>query len=84
MRMKVLMAWFPAFFSDGGWMGLAGRCIIYALQFDYKLETIAAHYNHIREIPIGAKYEIRMSVGGWEEDKWVWANLPLHPHSRLS
>ena len=29
-----------------------------------------AHYHYIREIPINTPYEIRMSIGGWE-DKWV-------------
>ncbi|KAF8604534.1 hypothetical protein BDV93DRAFT_522250 [Ceratobasidium sp. AG-I] len=55
LRMRVCMEWFPAFFGDGGWVGLA-----------------AAHYHFIREIPIGASYEVRMSVGGWEHDKWSY------------
>ena len=31
-----------------------------------------AHYNFIREIPYGINYEIRTTIGGWE-DKWVSA-----------
>ncbi|CAE6484353.1 unnamed protein product [Rhizoctonia solani] len=30
-----------------------------------------AHYHYIREIPINTHYEIRMSIGGWE-DKWIY------------
>lgn len=30
-----------------------------------------AHYHYIREIPLNASYEIRISVGGWE-DKWIY------------
>ncbi|QRW04423.1 tRNA-dihydrouridine synthase 1 [Ceratobasidium sp. AG-Ba] len=29
------------------------------------------HYHFIREIPVGANYEIRVSVGGWEK-KWIY------------
>lgn len=25
LRMKVCMEWFPVFFADGGWVGLAGE-----------------------------------------------------------
>jgi hypothetical protein len=28
------------------------------------------YYNYVREIPVGADYEIWLSVGGWDE-KWV-------------
>jgi hypothetical protein len=28
------------------------------------------YYNYVREIPIGADYEIWLSIGGWDE-KWV-------------
>ncbi|KAG8719308.1 hypothetical protein FRC09_011352 [Ceratobasidium sp. 395] len=31
----------------------------------------AAHYHYIREIPMNAPYEIRISIGGWE-DKWIY------------
>ncbi|KAJ1300414.1 hypothetical protein OPQ81_005234 [Rhizoctonia solani] len=31
----------------------------------------AAHYQYIREIPINKKYEIRLSIGAWE-DKWMY------------
>ncbi|CAE6441347.1 unnamed protein product [Rhizoctonia solani] len=30
-----------------------------------------AHYHYIREIPINTHYEVRMSIGGWE-DKWIY------------
>ncbi|KAG9086366.1 hypothetical protein FS749_003684 [Ceratobasidium sp. UAMH 11750] len=30
-----------------------------------------AHYHFIREIPVGASYEIRLTVGGWEK-KWAY------------
>ena len=29
-----------------------------------------SYYNYVREIPVGADYEIWLSVGGWGE-KWV-------------
>jgi len=31
----------------------------------------ATHYNFIREIPMFASYEVRMSIGGWD-DKWIY------------
>ncbi|KAF8601041.1 hypothetical protein BDV93DRAFT_510315 [Ceratobasidium sp. AG-I] len=39
-----------------------------------------AHYHYIREIPINTPYEIRMSIGGWE-DKWIYfvAKFVSHP-----
>jgi len=39
-----------------------------------------AHYHYIREIPINTPYEIRMSIGGWE-DKWMYlvAKFVSHP-----
>jgi hypothetical protein len=36
----------------------------------------ATNHNFIREIPIFAKYEIRMTVGSWDE-KWVHAHFIL-------
>ncbi|KAF8745666.1 Glycoside hydrolase, partial [Rhizoctonia solani] len=30
-----------------------------------------AHYHYIREIPMNASYEIRVSIGGWDE-KWIY------------
>ncbi|KAG8779596.1 hypothetical protein FRC12_024048 [Ceratobasidium sp. 428] len=30
-----------------------------------------AHYHFIREIPVGARYEVRLTVGGWEK-KWAY------------
>ncbi|KAF8604533.1 hypothetical protein BDV93DRAFT_605846 [Ceratobasidium sp. AG-I] len=69
LRMRVRPEWFPAFYEDGGWIGLA-----------------AAHYHYIREIPIGASYEIRMSVGGWEHNKWAYlvAKFVTLPTSKKS
>lgn len=32
--------------------------------------TLATHYNFIREIPILAQYEVRVSIGTWDQ-KWV-------------
>ena len=29
----------------------------------------------IREIPIGAQYEVHLAIGGWEEEKWVSLKL---------
>ncbi|CAE7091089.1 unnamed protein product [Rhizoctonia solani] len=39
-----------------------------------------AHYHYIREIPMNASYEIRMSIGGWDE-KWIYlvAKFVSHP-----
>ncbi|KAJ6552160.1 hypothetical protein B0H10DRAFT_2180932 [Mycena sp. CBHHK59/15] len=31
----------------------------------------ATHYHFIREIPMLSKYEIRASIGAWDE-KWIW------------
>ncbi|KAG6879273.1 hypothetical protein C0992_003948 [Termitomyces sp. T32_za158] len=31
----------------------------------------ATHYNFIREIPMLASYEVRLSVGGWDQ-KWIY------------
>ncbi|CEL58632.1 hypothetical protein RSOLAG1IB_08694 [Rhizoctonia solani AG-1 IB] len=44
-----------------------------------------AHYHYIREIPINAHYEIRMSIGGWE-DKWIYlvAKFVSHPKKSKS
>ncbi|QRW24017.1 glycoside hydrolase family 61 protein [Rhizoctonia solani] len=44
-----------------------------------------AHYHYIREIPINAPYEIRMSIGGWE-DKWMYfvAKFVTHPKKSKS
>lgn len=34
LRMRVCMEWFPAFFADGGWVGLAGEFVcVYFLEF---------------------------------------------------
>ncbi|KAJ6534563.1 hypothetical protein B0H10DRAFT_2171099 [Mycena sp. CBHHK59/15] len=40
----------------------------------------ATHYHFIREIPMLSKYEIRASIGAWDE-KWVRL---LSPHTSLS
>ncbi|KAG8743798.1 hypothetical protein FRC10_011427 [Ceratobasidium sp. 414] len=42
-----------------------------------------AHYHYIREIPVNASYEIRMSIGGWE-DKWIYlvAKFVTHPKQK--
>ncbi|KDN35449.1 hypothetical protein RSAG8_11587, partial [Rhizoctonia solani AG-8 WAC10335] len=39
-----------------------------------------AHYHYIREIPMNASYEIRVSIGGWDE-KWIYlvAKFVCHP-----
>ncbi|CAE6522710.1 unnamed protein product [Rhizoctonia solani] len=44
-----------------------------------------AHYHYIREIPINTHYEIRMSIGGWEE-KWIYlvAKFVSHPKKSKS
>jgi hypothetical protein len=73
VRMRVCAEWFPAFFTDGGRIALAGMTSLFfsALRDDADKEVwIGAHYHYIREIPVGTAYEIRMSVGGWEK-KWV-------------
>ncbi|KAG6877912.1 hypothetical protein C0993_002398 [Termitomyces sp. T159_Od127] len=31
----------------------------------------ATHYNFVREIPMFASYEVRLSVGGWDQ-KWIY------------
>ncbi|KAJ6596255.1 hypothetical protein DFH09DRAFT_1357389 [Mycena vulgaris] len=31
----------------------------------------ATHYHFIREIPILSRYEVRASIGAWD-DKWIW------------
>ncbi|KAJ7247099.1 hypothetical protein C8J57DRAFT_1241247 [Mycena rebaudengoi] len=31
----------------------------------------ATHYHFVREIPIFARYEIRTTIGAWD-DKWIW------------
>ncbi|CAE6441354.1 unnamed protein product [Rhizoctonia solani] len=41
----------------------------------------AAHYQYIREIPINRKYEIRLSIGAWE-DKWVYCIAKFVSHAR--
>ena len=46
------------------------------------------YYNYVREIPIGADYEIWLSIGGWDE-KWVCIHmvnvfLSLSDHLRLA
>jgi len=33
-----------------------------------------SYYNYVREIPMGANYEIWLSIGGWD-DKWVCIRL---------
>ncbi|CAE6463598.1 unnamed protein product [Rhizoctonia solani] len=42
-----------------------------------------AHYHYIREIPMNASYEIRVSIGGWD-DKWIYlvAKFVTHPKNR--
>ncbi|KAB5590484.1 hypothetical protein CTheo_6066 [Ceratobasidium theobromae] len=42
-----------------------------------------AHYHYIREIPVNAPYEIRLSIGGWE-DKWIYlvAKFVSHPKGK--
>ncbi|CAE7085804.1 unnamed protein product [Rhizoctonia solani] len=44
-----------------------------------------AHYHYIREIPINTHYEVRMSIGGWE-DKWIYlvAKFVSHPKKTKS
>ncbi|CAE6414388.1 unnamed protein product [Rhizoctonia solani] len=39
-----------------------------------------AHYHYIREIPMNASYEIRVSIGGWDQ-KWIYlvAKFVSHP-----
>ncbi|KAG8753267.1 hypothetical protein FRC11_007573 [Ceratobasidium sp. 423] len=41
----------------------------------------AAHYQFIREIPINKKYEIRLSIGAWE-DKWVYCIAKFVSHTK--
>ncbi|KAG8734975.1 hypothetical protein FRC11_003532, partial [Ceratobasidium sp. 423] len=42
-----------------------------------------AHYHYIREIPMNASYEIRVSIGGWDE-KWIYlvAKFVSHPKKK--
>jgi hypothetical protein len=35
---------------------------------------LATHFDFIREIPIWAKYEVRITIGAWDH-KWVRANI---------
>ncbi|CEL58628.1 hypothetical protein RSOLAG1IB_08690 [Rhizoctonia solani AG-1 IB] len=40
-----------------------------------------AHYHYIREIPMNASYEIRVSIGGWD-DKWIYLVAKFVTHSQ--
>ncbi|KAH7335782.1 hypothetical protein B0J17DRAFT_600575 [Rhizoctonia solani] len=40
-----------------------------------------AHYHYIREIPMNASYEIRVSIGGWDE-KWIYLVAKFVSHSK--
>ncbi|CEL58631.1 hypothetical protein RSOLAG1IB_08693 [Rhizoctonia solani AG-1 IB] len=41
----------------------------------------AAHYQYIKEIRMNAKYEIRLSIGAWE-DKWVYCVAKFVSHTK--
>ncbi|CUA73054.1 hypothetical protein RSOLAG22IIIB_10499 [Rhizoctonia solani] len=41
----------------------------------------AAHYQFIREIPVNKQYEIRLSIGAWE-DKWVYCIAKFVSHTK--
>ncbi|CAE6537903.1 unnamed protein product [Rhizoctonia solani] len=83
-RMQACIDWFPAFFGDNGWVALGGTFPHRTLYVVLTL-VIGAHYHYIREIPINTHYEIRMSIGGWE-DKWIYlvAKFVSHPKKSKS
>ncbi|EUC58427.1 thioesterase family protein [Rhizoctonia solani AG-3 Rhs1AP] len=41
----------------------------------------AAHYQFIREIPINKQYEVRLSIGAWE-DKWLYCIAKFVSHTK--
>ncbi|KAG5350367.1 hypothetical protein C0989_011323 [Termitomyces sp. Mn162] len=71
-RFKAALAMFPRFFVAGGWMALAGTCFPpFELSYIKLTFLPATHYNFIREIPMLAPYEVRLSVGSWDQ-KWIY------------
>ncbi|KAH7335789.1 hypothetical protein B0J17DRAFT_616854 [Rhizoctonia solani] len=83
-RMQACIDWFPAFFGDNGWVALGGvfsfpHWSMYAVL----TSAIGAHYHYIREIPINTHYQVRMSIGGWE-DKWIYLVTKFVSHPKKS
>lgn len=49
------------------------RLFVNFTQWNFRLTLIthlATHYHFIREIPFLARYQIRLSIGAWDQ-KWV-------------
>jgi hypothetical protein len=67
---------FPNLFRAGGWIPLAGAFAIYLVRVSL-ICAPATHYHFLHEIPIFTRYEIRTTIGAWD-DKWVsLVELPL-------
>lgn len=74
-RLRVLWRAFPAWGVSGGVIALGGR---FAVCSDTARLTVSAtHYHFIREIPLFARYEVRISIASWD-DKWVCFIIVAH------
>lgn len=69
-RFKAALELFPMLFRAGGWIALAGEFSASGIALFDLILYLATHYNFIREIPMLASYEIRMSTASWDQ-KWV-------------
>ncbi|KAF8501280.1 hypothetical protein BU17DRAFT_102269 [Hysterangium stoloniferum] len=56
-RFKYVVEHLPLLYGDGGWIAVGGRA--------------GTYYSFVREIPLNAAYEIRLSMASWDH-KWVY------------
>ncbi|KAJ7079444.1 hypothetical protein B0H15DRAFT_914123 [Mycena belliarum] len=85
-RFRLALATFPNILRCGGRIALAGTSphpLLYREGFT-SLYLPATHYHFIREIPMLSRYEMRTSIGAWDE-KWIWVITRfVKPHSKTS
>lgn len=60
----------PTLYRAGGWTPLAGKSGLSTAPGVANHASLATHFRFIREIPMFAKYEMRVGVAAWDE-KWV-------------
>ena len=74
--MRSALDFFPGYMTAGGGIALAGASRVDDCLLSHESSLrIATHFQFLKEIPIFAPYEIRMSLVAWDQ-KWV-GDIPV-------
>ena len=70
--MQAAVDYFYGFLRDGGWIALAGESSLHmhmSFVLNFTCQS-ATHYQFVREVPVLATYEVRLTILAWDQ-KWV-------------